>query len=139
MMWKCRSRDGLCFSGTNLGGTKKKKNLQSFGAAAVSASLLASLSVYKSLFHLVFLCIICCSKLTGCPKKNPQKTPTSSCGASSVNSVFLLTNQFLPKGYQHQATTTKTGVCRISTFTLDMDFLPLNKPVQLSHGLILKQ
>lgn len=126
-MWKCRSRDGLCFSGTNLGGTKKKKNLQSFGGAAVSASLLAS---FKSLFHLVFLCIICCSELTGC-----------SVLLWSVFSHFSLSprQSVSSKGHQYQATTTKTGVCRISTFTLDMDFLPSYEPVQLSHGLILKQ
>lgn len=38
VMSECRFRHGLCFSGTNLGGTQK--NLQSFGTAAISASLL---------------------------------------------------------------------------------------------------
>lgn len=57
VMSKCRPRDGLCFSGTNLRGTQKK-NLQSFGAAAVSASLLLPrlfLCVQQSLCHPAFL------------------------------------------------------------------------------------
>lgn len=55
---------------------KKRKNLQSFGAAAVSASL----SSYKSLCHPVFLCIVWshCKYCNGCANKKNKKNNNSS-------------------------------------------------------------
>lgn len=91
VMPKCRSRDGLCFSGTNLRGNKK--NLQSFEAAAVSTSLLPPSLYTRACFLLCFYVKYAAQ----------NKKKLHLCRVLSLQ----LPSQFLHKGYQHQAMTTK--------------------------------
>lgn len=142
VMSECRFRHGLCFSGTNLGGTQK--NLQSFGAAAISASLLLPrlfLCVHESLCHPVVLCIAILLRIIG---MEPPPTLQLLCKIKKtlhvkppLTSVLLFANHFLPKGYQCKATTkTRACICCISTPRLDTNFLTSSEHMQFSWGLI---
>lgn len=84
MMQKCGSGDGLYFSGTNLGGAQK--NLQSFGAAAVRASL-CCFSVYNRDCLIPFLCIAALLRIKGL-----EQASNSSSYCSAIISFQQLTS-----------------------------------------------
>lgn len=131
----CDVKEWTCFfSGAVV--WKYNKNLQSFGAAAISAFSLTCLSAYKSACHPGVLCVVTLLRTTDLEDRDSHENATAGgVGGASLISALLFANHFLIQGHGCQATTKDSGHCTCCTSTsgLDMDFLSSPERTQLSR------